>query len=206
MKVYIGPYKKWWGPYQIADLIPFISEDTSYKIGGWLADTWVGDFCNWVDSKRDRKVKIRIDKYDTWSMDETLAMIILPMLKQLKETKQGSPMVDDEDLPPTMRYTSKKGPDDWETEDHWVHHKWDWVLNEIIWTFENILDKDWEDRYTIQEGEIDFDEYPEDEGKDVTPLRWKKEYVIDWQGRKVHQERISNGLKLFGKYYQGLWD
>lgn len=206
MKVYIGPYKKWWGPYQIADLIPFISEDTAHKIGEWLADTWVNDLCQWIDSKRDRKVKIRIDKYDTWNMDDTLAMIILPMLKQLKATKHGSPYVDDEDLPTTMRYTSKKGPDDWETEDHWVHHKWDWVLNEIIWTFEQLVDNDWESRYTIQEGEIDWDDYPEDEGKDATPLRWKKPYIVDWEGRKAHQDRITNGLKLFGKYYQNLWD
>lgn len=204
MKVYLGPYKRWWGPYQIAELIPFISEDTAYKIGGWLAETPVSNLCNWIDSKRNRTVKIRIDKYDTWSMDETLALIILPMLKQLKETKQGSPMVDDEDVPPHMRHSA---PDpECFGADNWVHYKWDWVLNEIIWTFENILDNDWESKYIIEEGEIDFDDCPEDEGKDCTPVRWKKEYVINYDGRKAHQDRISNGLKLFGKYYQGLWD
>ena len=207
MKVYIGKYKKWWGPYQIAELIPFVSEETHNKIGGWLDKTWVGRLCEWFyDWRGERNINIRIDKWDTWNMDDTLAHIILPMLKQIKETKHGSPLVDDEDLPTTMRYTSKKSEDDWETEDHWVHHKWDWILNELIWTFENILDKDWEHRYTIQEGEIDWEDYPEDEGKDSTPLRWKKEYIVDWEGRKAHQDRITNGLRLFGKYYQNLWD
>ena len=206
MKVTIGPYTRWVGPYQLADMIPFISEETAEKVGDYLAKTWVNDLCNWIESKKQRKVKIHIDKYDTWNMDNTLALIILPMLKQLKETKHGSPLVDDEDLPTTMRYTSKKGPEDWETEDHWVHHKWDWVLNEMIWTFENILDNDWESKYTIQEGELDFDDYPEDEGKDVTPVRWKKPYIIDWKGRENHQSRINNGLRLFGKYYLNLWD
>lgn len=204
MKVYIGPYKRWWGPYQIADLIPFISEDTAYKIGGWLAKTPLNDLCNWIDSKKERKVKIRIDKYDTWNMDDTLAHIILPMLKQLKETKQGSPMVDDEDVPPHMRH-SDPDPENFGA-DNWVHYKWEWVLNEMIWTFENILDNEWESKYTIEEGELDFDDYPEDEGKECTPVRWKKPYVIDWDGREAHQNRVTNGLKLFGKYYQGLWD
>ena len=104
MKVYIGPYTTWLGPYQIADKIPFISEDTRNKIGDWLANTWVNDFCNWLESKKQRKVKIRIDNYDTWNMDSTLALIIVPMLKQLRETKHGAPMVDNEDVPSTMRY------------------------------------------------------------------------------------------------------
>jgi hypothetical protein len=28
----------------------------------------------------------------------------------------------------------------------------------------------------------------------------------DWDGLKLEQERIQNGFRLFGKYYQGLWD
>ena len=103
MKVYIGPYKNWIGPYQLADMIPFISEDTSFKIGTWLAKTWVNNVCEWFYSKIDRKIKVHIDKYDTWSMNNTLAHIILPMLKQLRDTKHGSQFVDDEDVPAHMR-------------------------------------------------------------------------------------------------------
>src|SRR6056300_1762589 len=47
--------------------------------------------------------KIRIDPWDTWSMDHTLAPIILPMLKQLKETKHGAPYVDPKDVPIELR-------------------------------------------------------------------------------------------------------
>ena len=211
MRVYIGPYTRWIGPYQISSWIPFISEETADKIGDWLADTWVNDLCNWIESKKQRTVKIHIDKWDTWNMDHTLALIILPMLKQLKATKHGSPNVDDEDLPPEMRYKDKEGYDEQTGEWHdyggnWVHYRWEWILNELIWTFEQLLDDDWESQYTIVEGELDLEEYPEDEGKDVTPLRWKKEYVIDRVGRDNHQKRITNGLRLFGKYYQNLWD
>ena len=38
-----------------------------------------------------RTEKIHIDPWDTWSMDYTLALIILPMLNQLKESKHGAP-------------------------------------------------------------------------------------------------------------------
>ena len=34
-----------------------------------------------------RKESIHIHDYDTWNMDHTLALIALPMLKQLKETE-----------------------------------------------------------------------------------------------------------------------
>ena len=206
MKVYIGPYKNWIGPWQIAHSIPFLNEDQKDRLSDYLSKTWVNKFCDWINDLRgDRNINIRIDPYDVWSMDNTLAHIILPMLKQLKATKHGSACVDDEDLPTTMRYTSKKSEDDYETEDHWVHHKWDWVLNEMIWAFEQHL-TNWEVQYIIKEGEIDWDEHPEDEGKDVIPFRWKKEYVVNWEGRKAHQERIQNGFRLFGKYYSNLWD
>jgi hypothetical protein len=30
--------------------------------------------------------------------------------------------------------------------------------------------------------------------------------VVDWDGMKAQQARITNGFRLFGKYYEGLWD
>jgi hypothetical protein len=29
---------------------------------------------------------------------------------------------------------------------------------------------------------------------------------VDWDGMKAEQTRITNGFRLFGKYYEGLWD
>jgi hypothetical protein len=31
-------------------------------------------------------------------------------------------------------------------------------------------------------------------------------YKCDYEGMKVVQTRIDNGFRLFGKYYQALWD
>lgn len=189
MRVYIGPYVNWIGPYQIAGMIPFISKDTKDKVGSYLSKTWVDRFCNWIHENKERKVKVRIDDYDTWNADQTLALIILPLLKRLKENKYGSPFVDNEDVPPELRYDDPEpGYDEngnWNSGGgNWVHYKWEWVLNEIIWTFEQ-LNSDWELQYYGEN-------FPYDE--------------TDINGIQAHQKRISNGLRLFGKYYQGLWN
>jgi len=209
MKVKIGPYKKWWGPYQLAELIPFISEETQDKIGEWLSKTWVNTICEWFYSKNERKIKVRIDDYDTWSMDNTLAHIILPMLKQLKATKHGSQLVDDEDLPEHMRHTFSKGPDDYETDDRWIHYKWDWVLNEMIWAFEQELDDSSEDKF--RHGVPDYgwkivSGKEEDDSAMYEMLQKNPDFWIDFAGRKEYNDRMNNGFRLFGKYYRGLWD
>lgn len=41
--------------------------------------------------RKNRSVKVHIDEYDVWNMDYTLALIILPMLKKLKEIGHGYP-------------------------------------------------------------------------------------------------------------------
>ena len=209
MKVYIGPYKKWWGPYQIANLIPFVSEDTSEKIGDWLAKTWVNDVCEWIHSKQERKIKVRIDRYDTWSMDHTLALIILPMLKQIKETKHGSPYVDNEDVPAHMRHTLCKGDDDYETNDRWIHYKWDWILNEMIWAFETHLNEEWEDQFRHGEPDYEFIHVGGEIGteSELNEMKQKNpDYWVDYDKIKEYNDRIDNGFRLFGKYYRNLWD
>jgi hypothetical protein len=203
MKVYIGPYKNWIGPYQLAQQIPFVSEDTQDKVGEWLSKTWVKNICEWFYSKNKRNIKIRIDKYDTWNMNTTLAHIILPMLKQLQETKHGSQLVDDEDLPEHMRHGDPDG------YDNWVHYKWEWVLNEMIWAFEQELDDSWEDKFVHGESDIEWVIVSGKEEDDSAMYEMKQknpDYWVDRDGIKEYNNRINNGFRLFGKYYRGLWD
>tara|TARA_Y100000310_G_scaffold297642_1_gene330828 strand:- start:77 stop:634 length:558 start_codon:yes stop_codon:yes gene_type:complete len=140
MLVKIGPYKDWVGPYQLSNLFKYfgISENGCDKAGDWLADTWINSFCNWIGKKRKRNIQVRIDDYDTWSMDSTLAYIILPMLKQLKEIKHGAPDVNDKDVPKKLRSTSAPAKEnEWDTDDNWFD-RWDWILDEMIWAFSQI--------------------------------------------------------------------
>ena len=156
MKVYIGPYPNW----------------KFYH--NWLY--------NWLGYSPKQKQKIRIHKYDTWSMDHTLAPIILPMLVQLRATKHGAPMVDMKDVPKELRATKKqldaynKNGD----SDPKFFERWDWILDEMIWAFEQKCRDDWMEDYDYN--------------------KW------DSEGAKAHQERMSNGFKLFGTYFENLWD
>lgn len=210
MRVKIGPYRNWIGPWQIAESIPFLNEDQQDRLGHWLSHTWVKKFCDWInDLLGNRKIDVRIDPYDTWNMDNTLAHIILPMLKQLKATKHGSPHVDDEDLPPQMRYTSSKGPDDYETVDNWVHYKWEWILNEMIWAFEKELEDDWEAQFRHGKSQLEWNliSGTEDAEDALYEMKQKNtEYWVDYDKIKEYNDRIQNGFRLFGKYYSNLWD
>jgi hypothetical protein len=218
MRVYIGSYKNWIGPYQIAEKLLFWidrNDDRVYNFGE-LLDKIPGltKFCLWVERIRQRKIEIRIDKWDTWSMDHTLAHIILPMLKQLQETKHGSPLVDDDDVPDELKSTSappKK--DDWDVDDN--HFKrWDWAMGEMIFAFECKLNDSWDDEFWT--GEWGKTEWIETEEEHLNPLTNKSEKMYtmknsgnrtcDWEARQKVQNRITNGFRLFGRYYENLWD
>jgi hypothetical protein len=140
---------------------------------------------------------VKIDRWDTWSMDYSLSFIVVPMLKQLKETKHGAPFVDDEDVPEELKSTSAPPKEnEYETDEN--HFKrWDWALNEMIWAFEQNLDTNSEEKFFDH---AEWDEKEKDFGKNLHKIK------IDQPGLKAHQDRKANGFRLFGKYYQGLWD
>ena len=135
-----------------------------YNVVNWL----------WFD-RRTQQVKVRIDKWDTWSMDHTLAHIVLPMLVQLKATNHGYP----------SGLTEKK---------------WDGIMDEMIWAFEQKLRDNWEGDY------YEYREMGPEESKDPNDLFSLKLVWEDPEGRAAHQKRMTNGFKLFGKYYENLWD
>jgi hypothetical protein len=212
MKINIGPYRNRWTTLRFEEWyirikygnkqVPYwngvdlvgIQDVGDLEDGDWLdrsvqkiSDIWQ-DLLNLTVNKiidgMDRKVKVRIDPYDTWSMDNTLALIILPMLKQLRKSTHSSCQVDDADVPEELRSTAVPVVVDHNIDDNY-HKRWEWVLGEMIWAFEQIVDEDHESQF--------FDH-------SVKP------YVHDREGHVKHSERIQRGTILFGKYYQGLWD
>lgn len=122
----------------------------------------------------NKKKIVKLKPYDTYSMDMTLAIIILPMLKQLKKNKKGAPWVDSEDVPKELHTESPDNP-------LWFK-KWEFIMDEMIYAFKTHL-SDW-----------DLVELPDGS---YTSISNKK--------RKKIQERLDNGFRLFGKYYQNLW-
>lgn len=245
MRVKIGKYKSWFGPYQLAEFICFWAKketdeygfprtpDWVHNFGEWLAygsvqpdpkpgdtkslfredrpDTWISRFLTWLDSKRKRTVKIHIDRWDTWSMDHTLALIILPMLKQLRESKHGAPYVDPKDVPSELRpkRQTKRERESGHT-DSTHFQRWDWVLDEMIFAFEHMVDEDWEDRFHT--GKYDLRSRVSEWDADGKPSLYEMvegpEHTAetDYEGLQAVWKRIDNGLLLFGKYYRNLWD
>jgi hypothetical protein len=132
-----------------------------------------------------RTIRVRIDPSDTWSMDHTLAHIIVPMLEQLASSKHGVAIVDMADVPDVLRIE-----DDGESIE-WMERRWNYVINEMIWAFSQKCRDDWMS---------DYYEFADDHSLNQKPLRW------DDQGIKAHQTRMTKGFKLFGKYYEALWD
>jgi hypothetical protein len=180
MKVYIGPYVNYFGPFQLADLLQHIGVPARwcYAIGEKISCLpFVNQFAEWVHKKRKRKVEVKIHDYDTWNMDHTLAYIILPMLKKLKAEKHGSCPVDNEDVPEYLHSVNST-----DQEDGTVQARWEYVLDEMIWAFENIIQENLNAYWNEETQEVDIESW------------------------KTYSDRISNGTRLFGKYYMGLWD
>ena len=161
MKVYLSKYRHHWlSPYTILDKIYFWRE---IDYDEPVIDKWsdiLAPYCEklqkFLDFVHPQISYVKIDRYDTWDMDKTLSPIILPMLKQLKETKQGAPNVDDEDVPEELKSTSAEPKEnEWDTDSN--HFKrWDYVLDEMIWAFEQLVDDSWEDQYYTGQSDYIF--------------------------------------------------
>ena len=137
-------------------------------------------------------------------MDSTLTPIILPLLKQLKESQHGAPHVDDCDVPDNLKSSAApEKQNDWDIDDlHFA--RWDWVLNEMIWAF-NELNGDWENQFHTGNIDFQFEKDPET-GHNLLIHGPNHTGKFDSDGYTTHLNRIKRGTTLFGKYFQNLWD
>lgn len=183
MKVYLGPFVYYYGPYQIADLLRFVgvSKARRQKIAEWLDDTWFSRLCNWIYDKRKRTIRVKLHYYDHWDAEDTIAHIAVPLLRQLRIRQQGAPFTDDEDAPEHLRSTApnckKPGEEGYsEHSDENFHDRWFWIFDEIIWALDAVIHE------------------PED--------------ICSWarDDFNAYYARRQNGLRLFGKYFMSLWD
>lgn len=199
MKVYISKYRSHWiSPYTIIEKVFFWKdwENISYET------PWVERLSNillpfsngwlWFADKIHPRVEyVKIDDWDTWSADHTLALIIVPVLKKLQEDKHGSPYVDDEDVPDHLKKAAAPpltaDEENMGTTNENFHKRWEWILSEMIWAFEQSANDDWEDQFFAGKDNFDLKE------------TWDKD------GYQKHYDRMANGRRLFAKYYGGLW-
>lgn len=168
--------------------------------------TWFYKLLTWIHSKQKRRIWIKTDPWDHWNAEHTMSLLILPILKDLREHKHGAGYIDDEDVPENLRSTAAPPKEnEWDTDDNHFA-RFDWVLDEIIWAHEQIVDDNWEEQYTTGECDWEFQKC-EDRPEFSTMVEGPNHtYTMDWEARKKHQARIDNGLRLFGRYYQTMWD
>jgi hypothetical protein len=131
----------------------------------------------YTDSDEPRLESIEIHKYDSWNAFETIAKVAYPILVQLKATKQGYALVSAEDAPGIALKPS-------EVEGGYSEARWDYVLDEIIWTMKELAQNE-----------------PSAPSYDTmnSNLNWLEDL-------KVYNTRIQKGCELFGKYFRNLWD
>lgn len=221
MRVKIGPYISWIGPYQIAEKLLFWKDpntdagaDVIDAFGKWLAETKSGKdtlltrFCSWIYDKSNRKIKVRIDEYDCWSADHTLALVISPTLKLFRAQIKSAPSVDDEDVPDDLKSTSappltEEEKNTGHTDENWFK-RWDWVVGEMSWSFEQSTRTYWESDFHSGKSDAKFVKIEGSENYEMITGP-NDTFKIDIDGMKAHRERMANGRRLFAKYYESLW-
>lgn len=205
MRVYMSTYRSHWlSPYVILEKFFFwrkgydVYESTPPK---WLQSI-MGGIQKFLDIVHPRIQYVKIDEYDLWDADHTLGKIILPMLKMLRESKEGAPNTDDEDVPEILRSTSAPEKEhEWDTDaNHFL--RWDWILSEEIFAFESLF-TDWALDFTS--GVYDIKWVKGDGGLTEMTIGPNHTYETDYVGVAEYQKRIDNGFRLWGKYFQAHW-
>lgn len=229
MRVKIGKYVNWYRCNWHDKWLEWRYNKPVWKVKNREMDKWdrrvekiddvVQDVLNATINRfnewRGQKIKVRIDPWDIWSMDSTLALVVLPMLKMLKEDKQGAPCVDAEDVPEHLRPTAEElaaYKQNGATDDKFFE-RWDWVLDEMIFAFECLVDDSWEQLFHT--GNVDFKSIPVDKDGnlvDEDDAEWFEMVrgpddtsKFDADGHREFNARIDRGLALFGKYFRALW-
>ena len=127
----------------------------------------------------ERKVKVKINGFDTWNLDHTLAMVIHPALVKFRENLNSYPSdfaetsdFPEGEYPPGIRGGGVRA--------------WEIILDHMIWAFNEIIQDDYMSKF-----------HKESTGPDDK----------DWIAKSMeHERKIQAGLDYFGNYYRSLWN
>lgn len=164
-------------------------------------------------SDKERKVDIRIDDWDTFSLDHTLAMIILPALIKFKECRKKFPGVPNVFLDDNPKYKDEHGNHTDEAIDI-GEQKYEAFLDECIWAFDQIVNDHAEEK-NFWHRKPEYDHLSEEEFKALPrfediPNSENKRFVsyeyLDREARQAYYDRIDQALIAFGKNFSScLW-
>lgn len=178
MKVKIRKYIEIWNIYVFVDKICTLFNDDDDKVIEIFNKIdeikWLERFNNFINNLNEKinskKDTIKIDKWDVWNLNITLAKIIYPSLLEYKRQIDVYHEVKDE-------------------------FKED--IDKMIFSFK-ALNEDWEQQF-----------YSKIENKDKDKgdiIQINKSFEFDDKGYDSYNEKINEGLKLFGEKYMSLWN
>lgn len=156
------------------------------NIPGSLKRIWQNIIRGWNDS-------------DCWSLSETFADFVLPRLKRYKEMVHGYPSllnIEDDNYEEGMR-------------------QWKEIIDKMIYSFE-VISNDY-DNVKMEDagGKLDFVPIQNKDEKYSTieyigTEEQKKQHEFDLKqytkAIKTERKKVNEGLMLFAKYYECLWD
>lgn len=146
-----------------------------------------------------KKCDVKVEYSDDWNADWTIATMVLPLLKKVKESKQGAPFVEDMHVPEHLRSTSAPPKEnEWDTDAN--HFKrWDYALDEMLFAMQEIANH--------YENEPEVFVWPEE--NEHLPLMEQMRLSIKIPGAeeafKAYHARVQKGCVLFGTYFTALW-
>jgi len=170
----INKYADWW-----CDRVP--------RWLGWGIYDGYRNTILWIKSTY-QKLRYGVSDQECWSLSNTFAEYILPRLKHFRKMKKvGVPSCMFVTSYPTNKYGIEL-----------AEIQWNEVLDEMIWTFEYIIDSE------------KFNPIPTtgslfDSEKQKTPDEMK-EWDIYFERAEKFNERKNKGLQLFAKHFDNLWD
>lgn len=125
---------------------------------------------------------------DTWSLDHSLSLWIIPRLKYLRDNCNGTPIKPDGGM-------TEDGPVAYTMEE------WRAILDEIIWGFEFIL-KDDEYQRQCYPDDYDFG-FETDESSYIV---WNDDRKPDYTEYNKLKIRYEKSMLLFAANLRNLWD
>jgi len=139
MKILKSNYRNFWlSPHTILERVLFWkTEDEIYEIE---VPAWLENICQGLykvlNTLFPRINYIKIDDFDTWSADITMASVIHPILVELRKVHNSSGIVDNEDVPDRIKSMNAPRVETEYDIDDFYHDRWQYVLDEMIFTFD----------------------------------------------------------------------
>lgn len=233
MKIKIGPYKNYFGPYQLAQKLMFWipkekdeygfphTADKVHRFGEWLAYGSIEPETDTYRLENDSRSSTLLNKFLGWIDSKKKRKIDVQIhdydtwdmaetlgfviRPMLYQLKDEKNGAPYVDLEDCPEHLHPKSkPKDGET-DEFHFDRWDWILDEMIFAFETLQGGKYEDwEEQFYSGNMDIYWKKVDEGYEMKHGPSHTQ-TFNREEFEQYEKRIQNGFVLFGKYYRSLW-